>query len=195
METLLRFDTELFLFFNSLHATWADRMVYFISQTWFWIPLFMVVIFLIFRQYRKQAWKVLLVFALTITLTDQTCNLIKHSVCRFRPSHTEAIAGQIHLVQKPDGQLYYGGKYGFPSAHAANTMALAFLVIFFLSKGKKWVIMSMILWSMLMAYTRLYLGVHYPLDILCGFVLGCCYAFLMIFICRKWLAKESFGKE
>ena len=195
METLLHLDTELFLFFNGLHVSWADRMVYLISQTWFWIPLFLVVIFLIFKQYRKQAWKVLLVFALTIALTDQTCNLVKHSVCRYRPSHTEAIAGQIHLVQKPDGQLYYGGKYGFPSAHAANTMALAFLVIFFLSKGKKWVIVSMILWSMLMAYTRLYLGVHYPLDILCGFVLGCCYALLMNFFYRKWLAKESFGKE
>ena len=138
---------------------------------------------------------VLLVFALTIVLSDQTCNLLKNSVCRLRPSHTEAIAEQIHLVQKPDGHRYFGGKYGFPSAHASNSMALAFLVIFFLSKGKKWVMVLAVAWSLMMAYTRLYLGVHYPLDILCGFILGSCYAFLMYFIHRKWLLNFLFDKK
>ena len=195
METLLRFDTELFLFFNGLHAPWADRFVYVLSQVWCWIPLYLLVIFLIFFFYKKKGWMVLLVFGLTITLSDQTCNLLKNSVFRLRPSHTEAIAEQIHLVQKPDGNRYFGGKYGFPSAHASNSMALAFLVIFFLSKGKKWVVAAMILWSLLMAYTRLYLGVHYPLDILCGFVVGSCCALLMYFIHGKWLSKFLFDKK
>lgn len=195
METLLRLDTELFLYFNGLHASWADRLIYFISQTWFWIPLYLFVIFLIFRQYRKQAWTVLLVFALTITLSDQTCNLLKHSICRYRPSHTEAIAEQIHLVQKPDGELYSGGRYGFPSAHASNTMALALLMIFFLFKDKKGAAVVMLLWSLMMAYTRLYLGVHYPFDILCGFVLGSCCALLLTFIYRKWLSKVFYRKK
>ena len=195
METLLRFDTELFLFFNGLHAPWADRFVYLLSQIWCWIPLYLLVVFLIFFFYKKKGWMVLLVFALTIVLSDQTCNLLKNSVCRLRPSHTEAIAEQIHLVQKPDGNRYFGGKYGFPSAHASNSMALAFLVIFFLSNGKKLVAAAMILWSLLMAYTRLYLGVHYPLDILCGFILGSCYALLMCFIHRKWLSKFLFDKK
>ena len=194
METLLRFDTELFLFFNGLHASWADRLVYLISQVWFWIPLYLLVVFLIFRQYKKVAWKVLIVFVLAITLSDQTCNLLKHSVQRLRPSHTEAIAEQIHLVQKPDGNRYFGGKYGFPSAHASNSMALAFLVIFFLSKGKKWVMVLAVVWSLMMAYTRLYLGVHYPLDILCGFVVGSCFALLLAFLYRKWLSEETVGK-
>ena len=194
METFLRFDTDLFLFFNGLHASWADRMVYLISQVWFWIPLYLLVVFLIFKQYKKQAWKVVLVFILTITLSDQTCNLVKNSVCRYRPSHTMAIAEQIHLVQKPDGKLYYGGQYGFPSAHASNSMALAFLVIFFLSKGEKWVIVLALCLSLLLAYTRLYLGVHYPIDILCGFVIGSCYAFLLTFLYRKWLSKVVVGK-
>ena len=194
METLLRFDTDLFLFFNGLHASWADRMVYLISQVWFWIPLYLLVVFLILKQYKKQAWKVLLVFILTITLSDQTCNLVKNSVCRYRPSHTVAISEQIHLVQKPDGKLYYGGQYGFPSAHASNSMALAFLVIFFLSKGEKWVIVLALCWSLLLAYTRLYLGVHYPIDILCGFVIGSCCAFLLTFLYWKWLSKVVVGK-
>lgn len=195
METLLRFDTELFLFFNGLHVSWADRLVYFISQVWFWIPLYLLLIFLIFKQYRKEAWKVLLAFILTIILSDQTCNFVKNSVCRYRPSHTEVMAKDIHLVKKLDGNLYYGGKYGFPSAHASNSMALAILVIFFLSKRKKWVIAAMLFWSLLMAYTRLYLGVHYPLDILCGFVLGSCFSLLLIFLYRKWLSKKPLDTE
>ena len=195
METLLRLDTELFLFFNGLHAPWADRFVYVISQVWCWIPLYLLLIFLIFKFYRKKGWKVLLFFLLAIILSDQTCNLVKNSVCRLRPSHTEAIAEDIHLVQKLDGRLYYGGKYGFPSAHAANSMSLAFLVIFFLSKGKRWVIALALAWSLLMAYTRLYLGVHYPLDILCGFLLGSCFAFLMSILYRRWLSEIAFGKK
>lgn len=195
MEKLLQFDTELFLFFNGLHASWADRAVYLISKGWTWVPLFLIIIYAIFRLYRKRGWIVLAVFALTITLSDQTCNLVKNSVCRFRPSHTEKIAGEIHLVEKPEGGLYYGGKYGFPSAHASNTMALAFLVIFFLSEGRKWVMAAAIVWSLMMAYTRLYLGVHYPIDILCGFVLGSCYALLMTFVYRKWLSSFVFNKK
>ena len=195
MEKLLQFDTELFLFFNGLHAPWADRFVYLLSQIWFWIPLYLLVIFLIFKFYRKKGWMVLLVFVLALTLSDQTCNLLKNSVQRLRPSHTEAIAADIHLVQKPDGNRYFGGQYGFPSAHSANSMSLAFLIIFFLSKGKKWVAVAAIAWSLLMAYTRLYLGVHYPLDILCGFILGSCYALLLVFIYKKWLSQVEFGKK
>lgn len=195
MEKLLQFDTELFLFFNGLHAPWADRFVYLLSQIWFWIPLYLLVIFLIFKFYSKKGWMVLLVFVLAITLSDQTCNLLKNSVQRLRPSHTEAIAADIHLVQKPDGNRYFGGQYGFPSAHSANSMSLAFLIIFFLSKGKKWVAVAAIAWSLLMAYTRLYLGVHYPLDILCGFILGSCYALLLVFIYKKWLSQVEFGKK
>ena len=195
MEKLLQLDTELFLFFNGLHAPWADRAVYLISKGWFWVPLFLFIIYLIFRVYRKRGWIVLAVFALTITLSDQTCNLVKNMVCRYRPSHTEALSAQIHLVQQPDGNRYFGGKYGFPSAHASNTMALAFLVIFFLSKGEKWVMALAVAWSLMMAYTRLYLGVHFPVDILCGFILGGCYATLMFFIYRKWLSNVSFDKK
>lgn len=195
MEKLLQFDTELFLFFNGLHAPWADRFVYLLSQIWFWIPLYLLVIFLIFKFYRKKGWMVLLVFVLALILSDQTCNLLKNSVQRLRPSHTEAIATDIHLVQKPDGNRYFGGQYGFPSAHSANSMSLAFLIIFFLSKGKKWVVVAAIAWSLLMAYTRLYLGVHYPLDILCGFILGSCYAILMFLIYKKWMSQVEFGKK
>lgn len=195
MEKLLQLDTELFLFFNGLHVPWVDRIVYYLSKGWVWLPLFVCIIYLIFRLYQKRGWIVLALFALTIALSDQTCNLLKNSVRRYRPSHTEAIAKDIHLVEKPDGGLYYGGKYGFPSAHASNTMALAFLVIFFLSKGEKWVMALAVAWSLMMAYTRLYLGVHYPIDILCGFILGSCYALLMYFLYKKWLSEISFDKK
>ena len=195
MEKLLQLDTELFLFFNGFYVPWAARIVYYLSKGCVLTPLFLFIIYLIFKIYQKRGWIVFAIFSLTIALSDQTCNLLKNSVCRYRPSHTETLAKDIHLVEKPEGGLYYGGKYGFPSAHASNTMALAFLVIFFLSKKKKWVMALAIAWSLLMAYSRIYLGVHYPLDILFGFVLGSCYALLMYFLYVKWLSKVQFGKK
>ena len=77
MEKLLQLDTELFLFFNGLRAPWADRAVYLISKGWFWLPLFLLIIYLIFRIYKRRGWIVLAVFALTIALSDQTCNLVR----------------------------------------------------------------------------------------------------------------------
>ncbi len=195
MEQLLQLDTDIFLFFNGMHNSFADVFFYYFSQMWVWIPLYVLLLWWIIKVYGRKSWLVILMFVLTTVFVDQSCNFIKHSVCRPRPSHTEALEQDIHLVAGPDGNLYYGGAYGFPSAHAANTMALAFSVIFFLSKRKKWIITLAIIWSLLSAYSRIYLGVHYPIDILCGFVLGICWSCLLFFIYKKWLCNLSFRKK
>lgn len=189
METLLRWDTDFFLFLNGLRTDWGDVFWYYVSQIWIWIPLYLFIIWCLAQKFKRRAWVVVPLFFLMIFFTDQTCNLLKNTVQRPRPSHTEAIADEIHLVQKPDGAYYYGGKYGFPSAHAANSMALAFAVFVFLGRRKKWVLPIMIGWSLLLAYSRIYLGVHYPLDVLTGFLVGTFWA-LTVSACYFYFEKK-----
>jgi undecaprenyl-diphosphatase len=91
----------------------------------------------------------------------------------------------VHLVKKPDGKLYKGGKFSFPSGHASNSIILVFYFAYFVNPRRKWTIALMVVWSLLMAYTRLYLGVHYPLDLLCGFLMGSIFSLLFIWIWNK----------
>ncbi|MCQ2262812.1 MAG: phosphatase PAP2 family protein [Bacteroidales bacterium] len=165
-------DTDIFLFFNGFHAAWADRFFWVVTNTWTWLPLYLTAIFFFFKKFKKKGFLVLAAAILVILFTDQTCNLIKRTVQRPRPSHTEQIADEIHLVADNDGDLYYGGKYGFPSAHAANTAAFALFLILCFKEQRRWVMPTAIFWSLLLSYSRLYVGVHYPIDILCGWCIG-----------------------
>lgn len=192
MSSIIQWDTNLFLFLNGIHSAWADRFFYIISQIWTWLPLYLLILALLIRKWRRRAWVVVPLFFLMILLTDQTCNLIKKSVKRPRPSHTEAIIDEVHLVQKPDGNYYYGGLYGYPSAHAANSAALAFAVFFFLGRGRKWVLPLMIAWSLLLAYSRIYLGVHFPCDILTGLLIGSLWACGINFLFFRFLNPAIF---
>ena len=181
METLLHWDTDFFLFLNGWHTDWADVFFWIVSQIWTWLPLYIFILWMLVKKFGKHSWISILLFFLIIFCTDQTCNILKNNVKRHRPSHTEAIADDIQLVRKPNGHYYYGGQYGFPSAHAANSMALAIAVFLFFGKEKKkrWILPAMIAWSLLLAYSRIYLGVHFPLDILVGFLVGGCWAWLL----------------
>lgn len=165
-------DTDIFLFFNGMHSEWADRFFYVVTQTWTWLPVYLATIFFIFKTFKKRGFWVLMTVALIILCTDQTCNLLKRTVQRPRPSHTTQIDDQIHLVANRDGELYYGGHYGFPSAHAANTAAFALFLLLCFKSQRRWLMPTAIAWSLLLSYSRLYMGVHYPLDILCGWCVG-----------------------
>lgn len=180
LQQILNFDTSLFLFFNGIHADWADPLFYWFSNTFVWIPLYLLVIFLIIRKWKKRAISILIFLALTVTVNDQSCNYLKRTIGRLRPSHEPTLSEQVHLVEKPDGTLYKGGKFSFPSGHASNSIVLVFYFIFFARPRRKWTIGLMIAWSLMMAYTRLYLGVHYPMDLLCGFLMGSCFSLLFI---------------
>ena len=126
---------------------------------------------------------------ISVFLSDQSCNLIKRTVQRPRPSHNIELVDQVHLVAKPDGTLYKGGPYGFPSSHAANAMALAFIVVVFLTREKTLWTLLMFFWMLLVSYSRIYLGVHYPGDIIVGWCVGAIWSGLIIFGLQKskWL--------
>ena len=186
IEFLLTPDQNLFLFLNGLHSSWADVFFYWISNRFVWIPFYAVLAFFMIKKWRKKSIPIFIALLICIVATDQSCNLIKHSVQRPRPSHDPVLSEQVHLVAKPDGTLYKGGPYGFPSSHAANSMALALMVILYLGEKKKWLIIGMLCWVLLVSYSRIYLGVHYPIDLIVGWILGACWA-LVLWRGEQWL--------
>ena len=167
METLIELDKAFFLFLNGIHSPFWDPIMYAISGKFFWLPLYGLIIFLLIKDKKKESWLIigciLILFALTESITSQ---LFKPMVARFRPSHDPEIGHLVHIVNE-----YKGGLYGFFSAHAANTFGLSSFLFFVYFQKHKWMI-GLLIWAFCVSYTRIYLGVHYPLDILTGMFLG-----------------------
>lgn len=166
MEKLLQYDQELFLFLNNLGSDNWDWFWIFLSHKFAAIPLYLLLLFLI---YKKFGWKgtlitVVLVAAL-ITCTDQLANVFKDGFQRLRPCREDFIQYARYLDD-------YCGKYGFFSAHAASTMAAAFYVGNILKPYYKWVFPFLIIWAVLVGYSRIYIGVHYPGDVFVGMIIG-----------------------
>ena len=172
LETIAYWDTVVTLFLNGLHTTWLDAVMYWISNRFIWIPLYLLVIFIVVKNRRKKAVLLIGLLILTVILSDQSCNLLKKSTARLRPSHNIELEDRIHLVQNPDGELYRGGQFGFPSAHAANAMIFALFTFFFAGNRKMWVLFAIFFWAALLGFSRIYLGVHYWLDVECGYLFG-----------------------
>jgi undecaprenyl-diphosphatase len=167
LDRLLEWDRELFLFFNGLHTPWLDPVMLFFTETFVWLPLYLLLLYLVIRDYKKDCWVPLLGITITILLCDQiTSGFMKPFFARLRPSQEPSLTGLIHLVNG-----YKGGMYGFASSHAANTLGTATFFTLLFRPTKPW-ITWLYLWAFAMTYTRLYLGVHYPGDILVGGVIG-----------------------
>jgi len=172
IEYLKNIDREVFLFLNSLHADWLDPIMMFVTSFWFWYPVVILFIILSIKYYKKNFWIPLIFAILCFTLTDLGSNFTKKGVQRYRPSHNVEIAEDVHIVDN-----YTGGKYGFFSGHAANGFGLAFITLLFIRKRYYTVIV--LLWAALVSYSRIYVGVHYPGDILVGAIFGTVMAFLV----------------
>jgi undecaprenyl-diphosphatase len=167
LEALLHWDTHLFLNIHHYRNAFFDLMASGLSNRWVWIPLYLLLFLLIVQKWKKQAWLPMVLIALLVLCADQTANLVKNSVKRPRPCHNEAIAAQITT---PDG---CGGPYGFYSGHAANSTAIAmFIWLMFRSSHLRYQLLLLFVWSFAVAWSRIYQGVHYPLDVLTGIFTG-----------------------
>ncbi len=167
MQTLIDLDKKLLLFLNGLNSPHLDPVMFYTTKTFFWLPLYLLLIFLIFKNYKQEGWFILIGAVVTIVLTDQiTSSLMKPFFARLRPSQDPTLEGLVHLVNG-----YKGGLYGFASSHAANTFGTAifsWLVLKSFYKRIGWIFA----WAIFMTYTRIYLGVHFPGDILAGVIIG-----------------------
>jgi undecaprenyl-diphosphatase len=168
MEEILELDKKLFLELNgSYHNPWLDQLMMFLSSTGAWIPLYIFLLYLIIRHFKKDSWMVLLAVALTIALADQiTSSLMKPFFERFRPSHDPELERLVHIVDH-----YKGGKYGFASSHAANTFGVATMMWLVFRDYRPWIGL-LFFWALAVGFTRIYLGVHFPGDILVGDLVG-----------------------
>lgn len=168
LDQLLQYDTQLFLFLNNLGNESWDGFWKVVTEKWSSLPLYFILLYLIWKQigWRGTIW-VLIMVAFIIAISDQLANLFKYVLFqRPRPCRVEVLQDQMRLVA--DGC----GRYGYFSGHAATSMAVAVFLGLLLRKKYKFLPFLLLFWAVLVAYSRIYLGVHYPLDIVTGMFFG-----------------------
>lgn len=167
MDAIAQFDTQVFFFLNGLHTTWLDPIMYYLTNTLTSLPVYILIIYLLFKKFSSKIWIPLICIIACIALTDQiTSGIMKPAFERLRPTHEPLFKDKIHTVNN-----YTGGKFGFASSHAANTFGITMLTFLLLRKDNRY-IGWLFLWAAVISYTRIYLGVHYPGDVLAGAVIG-----------------------
>ena len=157
-----------------------DNIQYWISNKYVWIPFYLLLIIGILYHYKKKSIIILILLAGLITVSDQTSQIFKYGVSRYRPCRTESFhKPKPHIVKN-----HCGGKFSFYSAHASNSFAIALFFGLLLKPILRRSKSYLIIWATVVAYSRIYLGVHYPSDIIFGSFVGSLYgwSFYKIFI-------------
>ena len=192
METLSQYDSDLFLYLNGLHVDWMDKAMVLITNMWVWFPLYLLLIYWTVKQYGRRCWWVFFAVGLVVLCTDQLASHVcKPLFQRLRPCYN---ADFQYLIYLPKGLA--GGRYGFVSSHAANTFGVATFLTPVLKKYRPWMAIVLFLWAFISSYSRIYIGFHYPSDILCGALLGTLIGlafwklFQLVVVRKVWNSKQ-----
>ena len=189
LDRLLQIDTELLIFLNNLGSEQWDSFWFFLTNQFSWSPLFAFLLFLMFKKFGWKNGVLLLLFLIfLITFSDQFTNLIKNTFERLRPCNTEGVIEQIRNFN------YKPSSYSFYSGHAASSMTFSFFVILILKSHYKY-IWLLLLFPILFGYSRIYLGVHYPLDIVSGYFAGIFFGYLFFLLQKKLKLTSRFLKK
>ncbi len=178
-------DRELLLAVNGLHTSYLDQAMWLTSSRLSWVLILIAFLLTLRNKGWRQAAVAIAAVALTVLLADQVASgLIKHAVERLRPTHEPELAGMVHLVKG-----YTGGRFGFVSSHAANSFGVAMVVgLTMRSRRALWALMA---WAAVQCYSRMYMGVHYPGDIVGGMVVGLLAGWLVYklwhYAQRRWM--------
>ncbi len=187
LDTIILWDTQLFLALNQAGVSWLDGPMILISEVWIWIPLYAAILFFIFKKFPlADAIIFTAICVVGVILTDQgSVHLFKEKFKRLRPCQLDELRDQMRFLA--DGC----GLYGFVSSHAANTFGFAIIAggIFRNMYPKLGVIL--LIWAVIVSYSRIYLGVHYPLDIICGALLGVAIGRLLLILVKRRLMSSE----
>lgn len=182
LDSLAQFDKELFTFINTTTNPVADWFFKLMRHAATWVPLYIFILYYIFRYHRKYAWQFLLFSLVTFAITDYvSASVFKPLFARLRPCHSIPVRDLVGC----------GGKYGMPSSHASNHFGLAAFWYFTIAmmREKKW--WWLWLWALVVIYAQVYVGKHYPGDVLVGAFFGTCVGILLAVLFRSWILKRE----
>ena len=185
MVELIQWDKELMIFLNNLGSEGFDSFWKYISEIWVWVPFYAMLVYLLYKRLPLNSFIFAIIFvALGVTASDQIASIFKNGIMRFRPCHDPSLDGLLREVT-------CGGKYGFYSAHASSTFFLASYLTFLLKDKVKMIPYILFPWAAMVAYSRIYLGVHFPLDILMGACMGFLLGGFFSTLALKVIAKQN----
>lgn len=183
MELLEQIDRQLFLFLNGINSPFWDTIMFWISYKFTWIPLYLgTLIYFVYQQRTKAVLTIIMAIGVIVLADQVSVNLFKNVFLRYRPCHNIDIQGLVHLVHD-----HCGGQYGFVSSHAAN--AFGFAIFSALVIQKRNISYGLLIWAIVVSYSRIYLGVHYPADIFGGAILGAFFASIIYLLYKGILSK------